>query len=124
MKDRVCLVLGGLQRGKMEGQCQMARSGSPEPNNCKCTSLLCCALAARDCKWKAKLLLPCQAVAVAVPCLHSLSTYRLNLSEGKETKAQLFMIMWAEQQGASCLTFLQFRGPVSVRTFVQSVFQG
>lgn len=84
MKDKVCLVLGGLQRGKMEGQCQMAHSVSPEPNNCKCSSLLCCVLSARDCKWKAKLLLPSEAVAV--PCLHSLSTYRLNLVKGRRPK--------------------------------------
>lgn len=61
--------------------------------------------------------------AVAVPCLHPLSTYRLNRGDGKGTKAPLLMKMWAEQQGATCLMFPQVRGAVSVQAFAQSIFQ-
>lgn len=51
VKNKVCRVLGGRQRGKREGQCQMTHSVSPEPNDCKYSSLLC-ACAKGDCKWE------------------------------------------------------------------------
>lgn len=64
----------------------------------------------------------CSFLAVAVPC-PLLSTYSLNLREGKVAKAQLPMKTWAEQEGAISLTFLHSKGLVSAQAFAQSTFQ-
>lgn len=65
----------------------------------------------------------CSFSAVAVPCPSLLSTYRLNLREGKVAKAQLPVRTWAEQESAISLTFLHSKGPVSAQAFTQSIFQ-
>lgn len=58
-----------------------------------------------------------------VPCPALLSPYRLNLGQGKVTKAQVPMRTWAEQESTISLTFLHSKGPVSAQAFAQSVFQ-
>lgn len=55
------------------------------------------------------------------PRLQPLSTYRLNLSEGKEAEAQ-FVITWGRAARCYLLDFLRFRGPVSVQAFYTKRF--
>lgn len=67
----VCHVLGGLQRGKREGWCQMTRPVSPEPNDCKYSSLLRGVWATGDCMWE------CQHRAAFSGCGCALSSSSL-----------------------------------------------
>lgn len=108
--------IGVGKQGEMEGQCQMTHQ-----------SLMIANAAHRFLVpwWQevvsgnASVLLP--SWAGIVPRLQPLSTYRLNLSEGREAKAP-FVITWGRAAKCSLLDFCPVQGSCECSGFLPKVF--